>query len=218
MNTPRSIAALRHSLTGRRSTKLLVGAAGAALIASTAMGGSLATAATHAAPRTSVVPKTDIVGSGLVTCTAATGEVGYSPASQAGGASPLTISIWFKATDCSGGQPTPKTVIGSMSFQRENGCPLLSPPALGAGTLNLAYNYPPVPNPMIDPSVAPNTTVTQSGPYWVLTGQVTAGSYPDSSPNLQIWLKPNVIGAQNCKTGITSEYIARAQAPGLVNI
>jgi hypothetical protein len=217
MNTPRSIAALRHSLLRRRSTKLLVGAAGAALIASTAMGGSLATAATHAVPRTSVVPKTDIVGGGLVTCTVATGEVGYSPASQAGGASPLTVSIWFVGKDCTGGQPTPKTVIGSMSFQvQENRCPLLG--QIGTGTLNLAYDYPPVPNPMIDPSVAPNTTVTQSGPYWVLTGQVTAGSYPDSSPNLQIWLKPNVIGAQNCKTGITSEYIARTQPPGLVNI
>ena len=31
-------------------------------------------------------------------------------------------------------------------------------------------------------------------------------------------IKPNVIGAQNCKTGITSEYIARTQPPGLVNI
>ena len=201
----------------RRGAKLLLSTTGAIVIAATAMSGSLATAATHSPHRVGVVPTVDIVGAGLVKCTAATGEVGFSPAAQAGGASPLTVSIWFKATRCSGGQPAPSTVIGSMSFQvQANHCPLLGP--IGAGTLNLTYNYPPVPNPMIDPSVAPNTTVTQSGPYWVLTGQVTAGSYPDPSPILQIWLKPNVIGAQNCKTGITSEYIARTQPPGLVNI
>jgi hypothetical protein len=84
--------------------------------------------------------------------------------------------------------------------------------------LNLTYNYPPVPSPMIDPSVAPAVTVTQVGAFWKLTGQVTAGSYPDPSPNLQILLKPVVIGAQNCKTGITSEYIASTGGPGLVNI
>ena len=200
----------------RRGAKLLLSTTGAIVIAATAMSGSLATAATHSPHRVGVVPTVDIVGAGLVKCTVATGEVGFSPAAQAGGASPLTVSIWFKATRCSGGQPAPSTVIGSMSFQvQANHCPLLG--TIGAGTLNLAYNYPPVPNPMIDPSVAPNTTVTQSGPYWVLTGQVTAGSYPDPSPILQIWLKPNPIGG-NCATGITSEYIARTQPPGLVNI
>jgi hypothetical protein len=200
----------------RRGAKLLLSTTGAIVIAATAMSGSLATAATHSPHRVGVVPTVDIVGAGLVKCTAATGEVGFSPAAQAGGASPLTVSIWFRATRCSGGQPAPSTVIGSMSFQvQANHCPLLGP--IGAGTLNLTYNYPPVPNPMIDPSVAPNTTVTQSGPYWVLTGQVTAGSYPDPSPILQIWLKPNPIGG-NCATGITSEYIARTQPPGLVNI
>jgi len=200
----------------RRGAKLLLSTTGAVVIAATAMSGSLATAATHSPHRVGVVPTVDIVGAGLVKCTVATGEVGFSPAAQAGGASPLTVSIWFKATRCSGGQPAPSTVIGSMSFQvQANHCPLLG--TIGAGTLNLAYNYPPVPNPMIDPSVAPNTTVTQSGPYWVLTGQVTAGSYPDPSPILQIWLKPNPIGG-NCATGITSEYIARTQPPGLVNI
>ena len=201
----------------RRGAKLLLSTTGAIVIAATAMSGSLATAATHSPHRVGVVPTVDIVGAGLVKCTAATGEVGFSPAAQAGGASPLTVSIWFRATRCSGGQPAPSTVIGSMSFQvQANHCPLLGP--IGAGTLNLTYNYPPVPNPMIDPSVAPNTTVTQSGPYWVLTGQVTAGSYPDAVPNLQILLRPVVIGAQNCKTGITSEYIARTQPPGLANI
>ena len=200
----------------RHGAKLLLSTTGAVVIAATAMSGSLATAATHSPHRTGVVPSVDIVGAGLVKCTVATGEVGFSPAAQVGGASPLTVSIWFKATRCSGGQPAPSTVIGSMSFQvQANHCPLLG--QIGSGTLNLAYNYPPVPNPMIDPSVAPNTTVTQAGPYWVLTGQVTAGSYPDPSPILQIWLKPNPIGG-NCATGITSEYIARTQPPGLVNI
>ena len=217
MNIRGSAATLRHAVMRRHGAKLLLSTTGAIVIAATAMSGSLATAATHSPHRTGVVPSVDIVGAGLVKCTVATGEVGFSPAAQVGGASPLTVSIWFKATRCSGGQPAPSTVIGSMSFQvQANHCPLLG--QIGSGTLNLAYNYPPVPNPMIDPSVAPNTTVTQSGPYWVLTGQVTAGSYPDPSPILQIWLKPNVIGAQNCKTGITSEYIARTQPPGLVNI
>jgi hypothetical protein len=209
MSIYRSAAVLKHSLVRYRGAKLLLGA-GAIVIASSAMGGPLASAATHSSDRLTVVPTNDIVGAGLVQCTKATGEVGYSPASIAGGGGPLTISIWFRATGCSSGQPTPKTVIGSMSFQTTNTCPLLSPPALGSGTLNLAYNYPPVPNPMIDPSVGQNVTVTQSGPYWVLTGSVV-GSYPSS--NLQIWLKPVPIGGQNCGTGITSEYISRTQGP-----
>jgi len=200
----------------RRGAKLLLSATGAAVIAATALSGSLATAATQLPHRAAVVPTVDIVGTGLVKCAVATGEVGYSPAAQVGGPSPLTVSIWFQATRCSGGKPVPRTVIGSMSFQvQANNCPLLG--KIGSGTLNLTYNYPPVPNPMIDPSVAPNTAVIQSGPYWVLTGQVTAGSYPDPSPILRIWLKHNPIGG-NCKTGITSEYIARTQPPGLVNI
>ena len=217
MNVHGNIATVRHGLPRRRGMRLLLGAAGAVVIASTAMGGSLATAATHASHPVAAVPQADIVGRGLVRCTLATGEVGFSPAAKAGGAGPLTVSIWFQASRCVGGKPTPKTVIGSMSFQTNNACPLPSGPALGKGTLNLTYNYPPVPNPMIDPSVA-GVTVTQVGPFWKLTGQVTAGSYPDPVPNLQIVLRPVVIGAQNCKTGITSEYIASTGAPGLVNI
>lgn len=208
MNLHANIATVRHGLPRRRGIRLLLGAAGAVAIASTAMGGPLATAATHASHRVAVVPKVDIVGRGLVRCTQATGEVGFSPAAKVGGAGPLTVSVWFQASRCVGGRPTPKTVIGSMSFQTNNACPLVSPPALGAGTLNLTYNYPPVPSPMIDPSVAPATTVTQSGALWVLTGQVTAGSYPDGTTHFQIWLRPVVIGAQNCKTGLSSEYIA----------
>ena len=218
MNMHRNIAAVRHGPPRRRSVRLLLGAAGAIAIASTAMGGSLATAATHASHPVAAVPQADIVGAGLVRCTQATGEVGFSPAAKAGGANPLTVSIWFQASRCTGGKPTPKTVIGNISFQTNNACPLASPPALGMGTLNLTYNYPPVPSPMIDPSVAPTTTVTQVGALWVLTGQVTAGSYPDLTTHFQIWLRPVVIGAQNCKTGLTSEYIASTGGPGLVNI
>lgn len=102
-----------------------------------------------------------------------------------------------------------------MSFTRKNGCPLLSPPVLGTGTLNLTYNYPPVPRNMIDPSVGQTVTVTQVGPFWVLKGALI-GSYP--SANFVAWLKPDVIGAQNCKTGITSEYIIRDQAPFIFQI
>jgi len=218
VNMHGSVAALRHSLRKRRGTKLLLCAAGIIAIASTTMGGSLATAATQSHQAPTVTPTKDIVGTGLVTCTKATGEVGYSPASQTGATGNLTVSIWFKATGCSaaagGASPVPTSVIGSMSVVTQNGCPLLS--TIGTGTLNLAYNYPPVPNPMIDPSVAQTATVSDSGPYWVITGTVNAGSYP--STTFQAWLKPDVIAPGNCKSGITSEYIIRDQKPFIENI
>jgi hypothetical protein len=201
-----------------RAVKLVLGGAAAAAIASTALGGSLATAATHSSRGPAVTPTTDIVGTGLVDCKAATGEVGYSPASISGGTSPMMISIWFKATDCGSGSPIPKSVVGSISFEsaQGNACPLLG--FLGQGTLNLAYNYPPVPNPMIDPSVATSVSVTQSGPYWTLKGAVQWGSYATNPPTaFTISLKPNVIGSQTCGNGITSEYIARSNGP-LLNI
>ena len=154
----------------------------AVAIATTVVTASSAVAATHkSGVKPAATPKTDVVGLGLVNCAAATGEVGYSPASISGGTSAMMISIWFDATKCSAAstttptKPVPKTVIGSMSFLSAQGntCPLLG--SLGEGTLNLTYNYPPVPNPMIDPSVAQNVSVTQSGPFWTLTGQVTWG-------------------------------------------
>ncbi len=162
-------------------------------------------------------PKRDVVGLGLIQCKAATGEVGYDPASQAGKKGPLYIMIWFQFTGCSAqltGVKTlvPKTVVGSISFPHPpgNGCPLLG--LLGTGILNLSYNFPPVPSPtMIDPSAALKVTVTQSGAFWVLKGLVTEGSYKDPSTAPFTWvLKPDVIGSQNCKTGITSEYIIRS--------
>ena len=157
---------------------LAVGAAilVAVAIATTVVTASSAVAVTHeSGVRASVAPSRDIVGSGLVNCAAATGEVGYSPASISGGTSAMMISIWFDATQCSAApgtvaKPFPKTVIGSISFlsSQNNGCPLFG--QLGTGQLNLTYNYPPVPNPMIDPSVAQNTSVTQSGAFWTLNG------------------------------------------------
>ena len=180
------------------------------------MGGSLAAAATRSPRVPAMTPTSAVVGTGLINCAVATGEVGYSPASISGGTSAETVSIWFKATKCSPASstttPVPKSVIGSMSFSAIQGstCPQLG--ALGSGTLNLAYNYPPVAGTVIDPSVATPVTVTESGPYWDLAGAVTQGSYPDPSPTtFTIDLKPNVIGGQSCSIGITSEYIARAQ-------
>ncbi|HEY2579338.1 MAG TPA: hypothetical protein VGI74_23770 [Streptosporangiaceae bacterium] len=215
------VAAFTEGRMKGRTAKLVLCGVAAAAIASTALGGSLATAATHPARGPAVVPTSDIVGTGLVNCAAATGEVGYSPASKAGGMSPLVINIWFQATDCtpapgSKTSPVPKTVIGSISVQTKNTCPLGG--VFGTGTLDLAYNYPGVPNPMIDPSAATNVTLSDIGttPFWTLTGAVTSGSYidPVTTPptTFTISFKPNVI-AGNCQSGITSEYIARSNGP-----
>jgi hypothetical protein len=171
----------------------------------------------------SATPVKDVVGAGLINCAVATGEVGYSPATIAGGTKKERISIWFQAQKCQGTssttRPVPTTVTGSISFYstRKNACPQLG--LLGKGVLNLSYNQPPVPVVMIDPSVAPVVTVTQSGPYWILKGRVTWGSFPDPvTKTFVAELKPDAIGGQNCKTGITSEYIIRAQTPFLINI
>ncbi len=173
----------------------------------------------------SVVPTVDIVGAGKIDCGAATGEVGYSPRISATGSKKVTewVSIWFVATHCSPskikgrpviGKPVPKTVIGSLAFKAILGttCPQFG--LLGKGYLHLAYNYPGVHNPMIDPSVG-LVTITQSGPYWILNGPIFAGSYPTlAGPNFNAWIKPNLIGGHGCNNGgIDSEYIARAQAP-----
>jgi len=158
-------------------------------------------------------PISDVVGAGLVNCASVTGEVGYSPATITGGTAAETVSIWFQAKKCTPAAgttatPVPKSVIGSMSFSSVpnlNGCPQLG--NLGTGTLNLTYNYPPVPVAMIDPSVAPSVAVTQVGAFWDLAGAVTQGSYP--SPTFSAVLKPDVIAPQTCANGITSEYIIR---------
>lgn len=214
------IATFKDGRIKGRTAKLLLCGAAAAAIASTALGGTLATAAAHPSGVPAVVPTRDIVGTGLVNCAVATGEVGYSPASKAGGASPLTINIWFVATKCtpapgSKTSPVPKSVIGSISVQTTNGCPLGG--TFGTGTLDLTYNYPGVPNPMVDPSSATNVTLSDPGtsPFWTLTPALApnpglVGSYPSST--FSISFKPNVI-AGNCTSGITSEYIARANGP-----
>ena len=87
-----------------------------------------------------------------------------------------------------------------------NACPQIG--TLGTGTLNLAYEFPPVPGKMIDPSVASSVTVTQSGAFWDLAGGVGWGSY-SPSPSFSAQLKPIVIGGQTCGNGLTSEYITR---------
>jgi hypothetical protein len=212
MNTRENLASVRHGLIGRRGARLLVWTAGVAVLASTALGGSLAAAATHPAATPSVVPTSLVVGTGLINCAAVTGEVGYTTASISGGTAAETISIWFKATKCSApsgaaANPVPKSVIGSISFPSNNAstCPQLG--TLGTGTLNLAYNYPPVAGLVIDPSVAMPVTVTQVGALWDLSGGTVAGSYP--STTFSGALKPVTIGGQNCGSGITSEYITR---------
>jgi hypothetical protein len=218
VNTPGRVAALRP-LMRRRRIKLALCAAALTAIVSTTMSGSLAAAATRSHQAPAVVPVATVVGTGLVSCKTVTGEVGYSPNSVAGGKGTLTVSIWFRGTHCQAAtsttKPVPKWVIGSMSFTTPNRCPLLSIPSgtpLGAGTLNLAYNYPDVAPLLIDPSVAPKVTVTQFGPYWILAGPVISGSYPD--PTFKVLLKPNPFAGQSCSPpGFTSEYIARSQGP-----
>jgi hypothetical protein len=204
-------------MTGRRGARWLVSVAGVAVLASTTLGGSLASAATSYATGQAVgpnvVPNNAIVGAGLLDCAAMTGIVGYTVPSIAGGTAAETISIWFEATKCtpapgSNAVPVPKEVTGSMSFPavNANGCPQLG--NLGQGTLNLAYNYPPVGATVIDPSVAMPVNITQAGPLWNLTaGGALIGSYP--SGGFSGTLKPVTIGGQNCGGGITSEYITR---------
>lgn len=205
-------------LTGRRSMRLLLCVAGAAVLGSTAMGSSLAAAAAHPARATLLgAPTAVVVGTGLVDCESVTGEVGYTVPSIAGGGANETISIWFVGKKCvpaggAGAAPVPASVIGSMSFTSnlKNGCPLLSPPALGTGVLNLTYNYPPVPATVINPSVAMPVTVTQAGALWNLTlapGGSVLGSYPSATFSASI--KPVTIAGQNCGTGINAEYISR---------
>lgn len=208
---------MRQRMLIRGGISLLAGLACAAAAAGIAAGAP----STPSAP--SVTPAKDIVGAGLINCVVATGEVGYSPATVAGGTKAERISIWFQAQKCQGASsttgPVPVTVVGSISFvsRHKNACPQLG--YLGKGVLNLSYNFPGVPNPMIDPSVAPVVKVTQVGPYWELKGLVTKGSYPDPATKpFFASLKPDPIGGQSCKTGITSEYIIRAQTPYLRNI
>src|SRR5271165_7658266 len=121
---------------------------------------TVAASAGFALATQSAAPRVDIVGTGLVDCHAVTGEVGFSPATIVGGKAVERVSIWFQGTKCSPAaagaatKPVPRTVIGSMSFfsAARNGCPQLG--RLGTGILNFAYNYPPVPAVMIDPSSA----------------------------------------------------------------
>ncbi len=169
---------------------------------------------------TTAGPTSDVIGIGLFSCKTVTGEIGFSPTTISSGSigTPETVSIWFDATKCVPNtgvvvKPLPKTVIGSESFISNQGnlCPQLSTPPgtpLGTGTLNLAYNFPPVPTPtIIDPTVGQSVTVTQVGGYWNLAGALGAGSYP--SGNFTAHLHPVLVGAESCNTavGVTSMWI-----------
>ena len=176
---------------------------------------AVAASAGFALATQSATPRIDIVGSGLVDCHAVTGEIGFSPATISGGKAVERVSIWFQGTKCSPAiagavtKPVPQTVIGSMSFfsAARNNCPQNG--RLGAGILNFAYNYPPVPAVMIDPSSALSVSVTRAA-VWTLSGKVGWGSYPDPSPSptFKALLKPNLVGGETCKNGVTSLYIS----------
>ena len=189
----------------------LVVASGAFALALSVVGALALTGISSAG--TTGTPSVDIVGAGVFSCGVVTGEVGFSPTEISGGNVTETTSIWFQASQCKAAsgaiaKPVPKTVVGSISFTSavNNVCPQIG--TLGTGTLNLAYNFPPTPAKMIDPSVASAVTVTQSGAFWDLSGGVNWGSY-SPSPSFSAVLKPIVIGTQTCSTGLTSEYITR---------
>ena len=146
-----------------------------------------------------------------------TGEVGFAPPSVSGGTSAETISIWFVATHCAGGSPTPTSVIGSIAFPyKPNTCPLLPPNFTTKGILNLTYNYPGGPNPMVEPSVAMPTTVSPGAIWWLKSPKVV-GSYPSNS--LKIPLHPILFAGQTCNSpGVTDMYIADTGGPALTGI
>jgi hypothetical protein len=203
----RRVATRRRRSLLRGAISLVVGLT--AVVASAGLAG-----ASTATPRSAGTPVADVVGTGLVNCAAVTGEIGFSPASIFGGTSVEVISIWLQGTKCTSvkgsvpAKPLPKTVILSMSFTTTNACPLLG--VIGGGTANFAYNYPPVPSPMIDPSVGMNVAVTEGPPYtlngyWRLLGQVNWGSYP--SPAFQANIHPVLVGGESCQTGVTSMYV-----------
>lgn len=202
----------------RAAISLVVGLT--AVAASTGIAG-----ASTATPRPAVGPREDIVGTGLVNCGAVTGEIGFSPSSVTGGTSVEVISIWLQGSKCVaakgtvGAKPVPKTVVLSMSFTTTNVCPPNGP--IGGGTANFAYNFPPVPALMIDPSVAMNVAVTAGPPasltgIWHLLGQVNWGSYPDPASSLfRATIRTSPIGRESCKTGVTSLYV---NAGTMVNV
>jgi hypothetical protein len=198
----------------KRTRTLLGGTLGVLLVVSGVVAFAGVASAQKVSPKSTTTPTRDIVGIGLFNCAVVTGEIGFSPTTISSGSSTTTetVSIWFDATKCSApsgavAKPVPKTVIGSESFISNDGnlCPQLG--SLGTGTLNLAYNFPPVPATIVDPSVGQAIGVTQSGGYWDLSGAINAGSYP--SGNFTAALHPILVGAESCtsSTGVTSLWI-----------
>jgi hypothetical protein len=205
---------------GFRSRAALIGAAAIVASSLVALGGT-ALASSHASTPT---PRIDIVGKGIFNCSVVTGEIGYSPALKSSGSTTAheRVSIWIKATKCARvpgttATPIPRQVVTALSYLDNFGttCPQLSgpiPPKLpfGTGVMDLSYNFPPVPVAMIDPSVAPAASVfsdTNPALWDIATTGVQDGSYVSSTFHAQI--KPAPIGAQSCRTGLTSEYITR---------
>jgi hypothetical protein len=127
MNTHIFTAALRHGLAARRGTKLLLCAAGAAAIASTALG----------SPASAI---TGVTGTGTTTCSAGwNGVMTFNPALKTGGtATSVVVAVKASFTGCTGGTPTPTggTYIakGVVSGPGANNCanwfaaPLAVPP------------------------------------------------------------------------------------------
>jgi hypothetical protein len=197
-----------------RMRALLGGGIGLLLVVSGVVAFSGVASAQRTKPE-ATPPASDIVGVGLFNCSTVTGEVGFSPTTTNAGSTGTTetVSIWFDATKCKtvkgvATKPVPKTVIGSESFISNDGneCPQLN--ALGTGTLNLAYNFPPVPATIIDPSVGQAIAVKDEvGPDWDLSGAINAGSYP--SANFSAVLVPVLVGAEGCgkPAGVTSLWI-----------
>lgn len=96
MNTHTFTAALRHGLAQRRGAKLLVCAAGAIAIASTALG----------SPASAI---SGVTGTGTTTCsTGWNGLMTFHPALKTGGtATSVEVALKLSFNGCTGGTPTP---------------------------------------------------------------------------------------------------------------
>jgi hypothetical protein len=136
VNTHAIAAALGHSLTGRRGTKLLLCAAGAVAIASTALGSPAAAIS-------------NVTGTGTTTCTTGwNGTMTFHPALKTGGiAHQEEVGLTVAFNGCTGGTPTPTSGRyagkGIVSGAGANNCanwfaaPLATPPLVTFNTAHL---------------------------------------------------------------------------------
>jgi hypothetical protein len=58
----------------------------------------------------SIVHASSIVGSGTFSCDNISGHIKFHPALEPNGSSPETVTVKWKASDCTGGSPTPTSV------------------------------------------------------------------------------------------------------------